>query len=215
MPDDQTPRERQFQAQTKAQFESLGRFVQAFELMVEVTRTTNSFFLSRGDPKLGQMTNVVLFHSSMTAWPLFEIMRGLYAQAAENYPEFFDQNERSTLNQVMAYCATEYSKLLELRNNLLHGTWRIGWTSAEQQDFSEMLVHKFKGNKSGYALVDLPKTAEELDAETRRCEALKDLLYQIFGACISGMVSGKGSRIRFNVRMETGRWLPEPPEPPP
>jgi hypothetical protein len=203
--------EEKFNAQTAAQFESLGRFVQAFELMVDAVRTSCYFFLSRGDGKLGQLLNVVLYHQSMTAGPLFEIVRGIYAIMADNYPEVFNEEEKRTITSVLRYCAKEYSALLELRNGLLHGTWRIGWASVDQKDFSEMVVHKFKVSGAGYKLVDLPKSADELNAHTSRCESVMTLIYRIYGACMTGLMSGTESRVRFNIREENGRWLPEPP----
>jgi hypothetical protein len=203
-------REATYKAQTAEQFEAIGRFVQAFELMVDATRMASYSILSQGDPKRGQLVNVVLFHQSMTAKPHFDIMRGLYGVLIQEYPTLL-QDDKETINAVLKFCANEHEKLTNLRNDLLHGTWHIGWASPDQQDFSEMLVHKAKVWTSGYKFADLPKTAAELFALAKRCDDLTTLLYRLYGAVLPVVMSGQPSRVRFNVRKADDRWLPEPP----
>jgi hypothetical protein len=77
MPDE--THDKKYSRQTGEQFEALGRFVQEFEQLVDAVRTTSMHLLSSNSPKQQQLVNVVLFHKSLTAQPLFEIMRGLYA----------------------------------------------------------------------------------------------------------------------------------------
>jgi hypothetical protein len=205
-------RDEKFRAQTSEQFEALGRFVGSFALLVDAVRTASYFFLSRGDPKHGQLVNVVLFHQSMTANPLFEIMRGLYAMLIVEYPDRFKPEEVVVINSVLLYCAREYGKLANLRNDLLHGTWHIGWASPDQQDFSTMHVQKFRVGKTGYKLADgLPQSAEELRALAKRCDDLTLLLNRVYGSVLGAYMAAKESRVRFNVRQEKDRWLPEPP----
>ena len=195
-----------YKAQTSEQFEALGRFVQAFELMVDAVRTTSYSFLSRGDPKAA----LVLLHQSMTAKSLFEIMRGLYGTLVIEYPFLF-QDDKDTINSVLKLCATEYDKLVNLRNDLLHGTWRIGWARPDQEDFSELFVDKARVWAGGYKLADLPKTAAELSERTKRCEYLTTLLSRLYGAVLMALMRSEPSRVRFNVRKENDRWIPEPP----
>jgi hypothetical protein len=206
MPDE--THDKKYSRQTGEQFEALGRFVQEFEQLVDAVRTTSMHLLSSNSPKQQQLVNVVLFHKSLTAQPLFEIMRGLYAVFIKEFPERVSADDLEVINAVMRYCATEFSKLAQVRNDLLHGTWFIGWANEKQEDFSELQVHKFRVTKEGYEPAELPKSATELSQLTNRCQELGKLIWRIFAAFYNP--TGRSS-VAANVRLENGRWLPEPP----
>ncbi len=208
MPDE--TRDEKYSRQTGEQFEALGRFVQEFEQLVFAVRTTCMQLLSSNNsPKQQQLVNVVLFHQSLTAQPLFDIMRALYAVFIKEFPERVSADDLDVVSAVMKYCATEFSSLVQVRNRLLHGTWFIGWANEKQEDFSQLPVAKFNITKDGYEPAKLPKSVAELSQLTNRCRELSKLIWRIFGAFYKP--DGSASRVAANVRFENGRWLPEPP----
>jgi hypothetical protein len=208
---DQDNRDARYKAQTAEQFEAIGRFVQSFELMVDVVRNVSHSILSGGDEKRSQLINVVLFHQSMTAKPLFEIMRGLYGLLIREYADLF-KDDKDTLNAVLKFCASEYEKLANLRNDLLHGTWRIGWATPDQEDFGDLIVHRARVWAGGYKFAELPKTTPELRQLAERCDELRKLFDRLWGAVTISLSRGEPSRVRFNVRKENDKWLPQPPD---
>ncbi len=108
-------RDEKFSRQTCEQFEWIGRFVQSFELMVDAARGS-ALLLLRPVPQ--RMLNIVLHHSSMTAWPLFEIVQALYGEmiAQDTFPKEQADVVRGVLKQV----AADYSDLLSQRNIVSH-----------------------------------------------------------------------------------------------
>jgi hypothetical protein len=206
MPDE--TRDEKYSRQTSENFAALGRFVQEFELLVSSVRTSCVFLLGcNNSPKHQQLVNVILCHQSLTAGPLFQIMRGLYAAHIREFPEHVRDDNQDVILKVLAYCATQYDDLANKRNNLLHGTWFIGFANGEQEDFSELQVHKFCVTKNGCEPAKLPKSAAELSKLTDECQELRELISRI---SVTFHISS-GSRVAKNVRLENKRWLPEPP----
>jgi hypothetical protein len=180
---------------TKAQFEALGRLVQAFEAMVyEVRASSRELLVGDRHKKVGRLVDVILHHQNLTAKPLLDIYRGLIAeiiadalerkkQTGEATPKPIWLNpsgaplditptDRDTYFAILATIATEYEALYNLRNSLLHATWWIGWSA----DLSATTfdVQKFAHRKSGMVQVSgLPKSAAELLALEVRCDDVR------------------------------------------
>ena len=117
---------------TKAQYEALGRFVEAFESMVEETRASSIDILAQ-DEGHRKLVNVSLHHSALSAKPLFEIMRALFAELLKRPDLNLETKDRETFSGVLSDIAGEYSVLTNVRNNLLHGTWYIGYSSSDDR----------------------------------------------------------------------------------
>jgi hypothetical protein len=81
-----------YNANTKGQYEALGRFVEAFEAMVNETRSASISILSRVGAQ-ANLLDVVFHHSALSAKPLFEIMRALVADFLKQ-PKFGGCNKR-------------------------------------------------------------------------------------------------------------------------
>lgn len=163
-----------YEKNTRAQFEALGRFVEAFELMVHEVRTVSISLLST-DAKHSDLISIPFYHLVMTAKPLFEIMRGIISQLVNNaeYRKHhrIDELDRRDFMGVLGEISDEYSNLVEMRNNLLHGTWFIGYSHGADMDSLEFHLHRGKINKHGLSFAEnLPKDAEELKRLAKRCE---------------------------------------------
>ena len=172
--------------QTNENYQALGEFIITFEEMIDATRRSCMFILSRGDFYGQKLANVALHHRSMTAKPLLDIMIALYGtllsdenvrnakQIASTDAEAF----KGVLNQINK----EASDLYETRNNLLHGTWFVGYGNEHTVDFSEFLLTKFTTSKEGLRLIDgLPKSKTDLEGLSSRCRTMTDWINRVNG----------------------------------
>lgn len=190
-----------FESQTKEQFEELGRFVQQFEQMVNAVRFACLQLTTRG-VEHQRLMNIIFHHRSLTAGPLFEIMRSLFGEIVNDEKNSIEKNEVTAINGVLQQIHTEYQSLLERRNTLLHGTWYIGWVSENQKDFSEFLVSKFKATSKGVESAETPKNVAELRSLTTRCATCQHLIYAFIGS----FFTEGGPKITANFKKVSSVW---------
>lgn len=159
----------------KEQYEALGRFVEAFELMVNEVREVCIERIC-GDIGLGErepLVEIPFHHQSMTAKPLFDIMRAIVAEIVgrEKNPHHAQALEFKSL---LGYIEGEYNHLYNKRNELLHGTWLIGYVSEIDPDAKEFFIRKFKTSAEGLVVAkELPKNAPELLELRDRCDVTR------------------------------------------
>jgi hypothetical protein len=156
------------------QYECLGRFVEAFESMVSTVRSACINLLS-ANTQYARWMQIPFYHHSMTAQPLFDIMRGIIAEMLKDEKfrkaQRVDESDYRAFLGVLAWIATEYGKLTSKRNDLLHGTWIVGFYGLPDEATSEFAIIRHKINSDGLAVpTDLPKDAEMLRHLARRCE---------------------------------------------
>src|SRR5580658_3807224 len=155
-----------FDKNTKEQYEELGRFVEAFEGMVSEVRNVSILILAGLDSSQQTFVSVALHHQALTAKPLFDIMRTLIAEISRDKTarekHKIDDVSQAILSGVIATISKEYMDLVRLRNDLLHGTWYIGFTGPDDLEAKEFHVSKFSMSKTGMEALELPKTATEL-----------------------------------------------------
>jgi hypothetical protein len=170
--------------------------------MVEAVRRT-CLQLTTASAKHQMLMNIVLHHSSMTAWPLFEIARALYGEMINDADYKIPAKEGEVIKGVLKQIATEYSNLLSNRNNMVHGTWYIGWASAADQEFSDLKIAKYKATSSGFTAADTPKNTTELQSLTERC---KHNAFLIGLLNITFTMPG-GPRTHENFHKEKDTWV--------
>jgi hypothetical protein len=184
--------------------------------MVGTVRSVSVMILST--PLNSQpLVNTVLHHQALTAKPQMEIARALLAiilhDDASRKNLNIDEQDKAAFLGILGQIHAEYNDLVNARNNLLHGTWFIGYASQDQQDFSEFSVAKFTTSKSGLRVVeDLPKTAKEMQELSTRCEKMTDWIHRLH-ACLA--FSGQGIKItnNFFYDAEAKQWCRTPPSP--
>lgn len=174
-------RDQKFTRQTKESFEYLGRFVQAFQQTESVIRMHCSMMATGGVKQQGRL-NTILYHHSLTAMPLFEIMMGMIGQIIHDPDNKIANKEVQIANEIIKQSGSMIEPLIRQRNNLLHGHWMIGWTNPTKTDFSEVAVTKFKTTRRGYEVASTPKTIAEMKVLIQECEDLGNLLLR-FGVC--------------------------------
>jgi hypothetical protein len=110
----------------------------------------------------------------MTAKPLYDIMRAIIAEIVNN-PNDSHHDKRADFKSLLGCMEGEYSYLQNKRNELLHGTWQIGYISFDDPDAREFHIRKYKTSADGLKAAEgLPKNASELISLGGRCDALRN-----------------------------------------
>jgi hypothetical protein len=157
-----------YERNVKEQYETLGRFVEAFELMVNAVRRVCIDLLPH-DGNHDHLIEIVFHHQVMTAKPLFEIMRATIADLLKNVSHRA-HGDRDFFNDLLSFVQKGYDDLVNKRNNLLHGTWIIGTRSGRDPDASQFYLFKYTTTKHGLEMLKLPRTTTELRELTKRCD---------------------------------------------
>jgi hypothetical protein len=186
---------------TTEQYAALGRFVEAFEFVVNevreicIERVCNGM----GRSERERLVEIAFHHQGMAAKPLFDIMRAIIAEIVSN-PSNFHYADRVAFKSLLGFIESEYSRLYSKRNELLHGTWMIGFVSQDDPDAKEFVVRKYKTTADGLTHAELPKNATELLDLVARCENIRTWLGHL-DFCFSDKV-----RISDYFRLELGVW---------
>jgi len=138
---------------------------------------------------------------------MYEIMRTLIAEIVHD-EQTRKKNEitevdRDVFMGVLRTITTEYNDLCDKRNDLLHGTWFVGYTDSSNPDASEFIIHRFTSTKTGLAHLELEKNAAELLALVRRCERTRDWISLVHG-CLA--FSGVGLKISETFAVTGRQW---------
>jgi|HubBroStandDraft_6_1064221.scaffolds.fasta_scaffold251583_1 hypothetical protein len=157
---------------TKEQYEALGHFVHSFEWMVNEVREIciERVCSGIGSSERQQLVEISFHHQAMTAKPLFDIMRAIIAEIVniETSPYYA---ERTIFRDLLTHIEKEYSSLYWKRNDLLHGTWLIGYVGDDDPNASQFDVRKYKTTADGLKrATKLPKNAIELLDLAARCD---------------------------------------------
>jgi hypothetical protein len=174
---------------TKRQYEALGRFVEAFEGMVNEVREICIESVCKGvrSSERERLVEIPFHHQNMTAKPLFDIMRAIIAEIV-NEESNHNYADREVFKNVLTHIGKEYEALYWKRNDLLHGTWFIGYVGVDDPDASEFHIRRFKTTADGLAKPELPKNAEELLALAERCDETRMWLGTL-GFCLQDNLS--------------------------
>jgi hypothetical protein len=198
------PNSETYQKNTKEQYEMLGRFIEAFELMVYEVRQVILTAAAR-DAKNYPLFETILYHNTLTAKPLFDIMRAVIAEILKDTlqqqedrkngivdadgPLWIDGFgkpvpltilERDTFFGVIGFINGKFNELANRRNDLLHGTWFVGFSSKDDPDSAEFYIRRARTSGTGLSFVlDLPKNATELNDLAGRCTDIRDWLSRI------------------------------------
>lgn len=160
---------------TKEQYEALGRFVEAFEMMVNEVREVCIERICGGIGKNERelLIEIPFHNQSMTAKPLYDIMRAIIAEIL-NKPDNSHHHDRAKFKSLLGYIEGEYNNLYQKRNELLHGTWLIGYVSEADPDAKEFSIRKYKTSADGLVRAkELPKNFPEMLALRDRCDILR------------------------------------------
>ncbi len=210
-------RPEEYRKNTQEQYAAVGRFVEAFEAMVHETRSgAHSLMLHGYIVKFSlalQITNLVgipLYHQSLTAKPLFEIFRAVLMEKS-SYPEYkaalkITDAQINIFRGALSAISREYEYLANKRNELLHGTWSIGYVSAEDPHAAKFQVDKYKTTGSGMSKLELPTIATELDALSKRCGETRIWLATVHGCVPPTKVNLQIEKCFKQIPKEKNAW---------
>jgi len=205
---------------TKEQYEALGRFIEAFEMMIEeirgisvdcIRRTVCQEKIEKPDDKSWDEWNeeilrevlileIPFHHQGATAKPLFDTMRAIIAEIV-NVKSSPYYEERGTYKALLGHIEAEFNSLSWKRNDLLHGTWRIGYVDFDDPTASTFDIRRYKLTAEGMKRApSLPKDAGALLDLRDRCNATRDWL-----AHLDGCLRAKQSLSTY-FRMEGREW---------
>jgi hypothetical protein len=190
----------------KEQYEALGRFVEAFEMMVHEARTSSIILLTRGEGHQ-RLLNIVFYNQTLSAYPIFIILSTIISEMVHDQQlckeAGVSDSDRDVFVGVLRTITSEYNELCKKRNDLLHGTWFVGYTDADNPDASEFIVHRFDSTKRGLSPMKLEKNAGELRLLVKRCERTRDWIGLIVG-CLG--FAGVGIKISNTFKSHEGKW---------
>lgn len=198
---------------TKEQYEALGRFVEAFELLVDEVRgtcvdrvweavTNDTGLAYEFDSHYRKGLIEIPFHNqNMTAKPLWDIMRAIIADILSQ-PNHPSHTERSHFKSLLGFMESEYSSLYNKRNALLHGTWQIGYGSPDDVNSEKVRIKKMQTTADGLTEVkELPQYVTELSSLTDRCDNLRNWIAEI-NFCL-----WKNRPLGDHFKKDGGVWL--------
>jgi hypothetical protein len=171
-------RNNKYQRQTGELYEGLGRFVEGFELLVDAMRTELLFTWNRE----GLIQTQGLYRTALaelTAYPIKGVFVATMAELAEL--TITDSAEHQHVDKVLKYINLHYGEMVEVRNEIVHGTWRIGWASEKDLDFSVADGVKPTNTKSGVAHRDISRSKEDFYQLVDECNMLKCVVQRLGG----------------------------------
>jgi hypothetical protein len=154
---------------TEKQYEALGRFVVAFEGMVDEARGCALNLLKHNSPN-SALLDIAFHNPALTAKPTFDIFRAIVVEHLTLTKALVSPEDQVAFNGVLSLISGEYNELVSLRNTLLHGTWFVGYSSREDPNAENFILEKYKPTKKGLEPESVPKHAFELLALKDRCE---------------------------------------------
>lgn len=161
-----------YENNVKKQYEALGRFVEAFELLVRELRIGCMQLIVLKEEADDDLLQIVFHHQALTAKPMFEIFRALIVQTVSSHRH--RRHKHLDLYQgLLSHISKRFVDLTNTRNNLLHGTWLMGGRSSQDPNAEKFHLSKFTASKQGLKrLEDLPRTATDLSGLTTECTEL-------------------------------------------
>jgi hypothetical protein len=101
------------QENINAQLMALGRFIEAFELMVDEVSDYCVMLICRSLASTTEnhpLVEIAFHHQVMTAKPLYDIMRAIIAEII-SVPSNFHLDERGQIKDLLSYIEVAYSNL--------------------------------------------------------------------------------------------------------
>ncbi len=153
---------------------SMGEFSVTFEQVCHALQTGIVFILDRAGLTNQKISQILL--SGITAEPLRALFEALVAETTE-----FNEKEKLILRNALK----RFQELTSARNDIIHGTWFIGWGNESTTDFSSASGMKFHKNKTGAVIKNLAQTAESFQELTDEARSLHAIFSRLYG-CILG-----------------------------
>lgn len=163
-----------FDQQTKDIYSTIGEFAVQFEHVCHYMKLIIMTILAKEGLTNERVLHVLL--ADYTAEPL----RGLVLSLL---------NETHNLSQadkkIVEWILNRVQKLTGKRNDVIHGTWFIGWAHYEDTEFKDAPGIKFHKNKKGASTKNFKWQEESFSSLTAEAINLWNLLVRLNG-CLAG-----------------------------
>lgn len=160
-------KQEKFDLQTNDLYRAYGRFAVNFEHMCSSIRTCILFAFQLQKQEL---LRVLL--ADQTADPLIKKLRAIISIIFRKKAE-----EIKHIDPLFKFCIS----IIEKRNEIIHGTWFIGWASSEQTEFDSANGKKDKIKSEGVKTYSFYYKAETFDDLTEKVIIAKNLLDRLGG----------------------------------
>jgi len=168
-------RQQQFKDQTGELYRAYGEFAVKFEHVCHAVHTAMVFMLHMEGLKNQQVAHVLL--AGLTADPLRSMFAALVAETQQ-----LDNQEKKIIDSVLK----RFQGLTEKRNDVIHGTWFIGWANPSDIDFSVAPGFKHRRSNKGASVEPFNSGAGEFQVLTREAEALTAIFQRLHGCFVAG-----------------------------
>jgi hypothetical protein len=188
---DEKERQEKHQQQTQELYAAIGRFAVKFEHVCHAMSDTVLWALQSDGLQTQRLANAVL--SDLTAEPLRKIFGAVLAVVGDNEV----QDEKRIVVKVLK----QVQDLTQIRNDVIHRTWFVGWASAEQEDFSSVTGIKFKNTNKGPEFKDLSYTVKDFDDLSTQADELTEIIRAIQGCLVLSKYRGGQLHICYSDQL--------------
>ncbi len=147
---------------------AIGNYITAFSQVVATMRHGIDLFLAPKDVefRLPDPLLETLF-AQMTADPIRSALFAISSQVADlNDP---DRSIRKALQTIVQH-------YIQLRNDIAHADWAVGWVIADTNEVIQPTAHKLKVVREGIEQTSLPFTAQQLEREVSHLHQMDFML---------------------------------------
>lgn len=158
IPEATDSRQETYEKQTAQLYAGLGEFVAQFEQMIFAMRYVLPMAFGGGRDLTALIAPA---YAELTADPLRRVFGATMAIAIDQSQ--LPPEEKAVGYKVLKGIVKRVQTLTEKRNEIVHGTWFIGWASSDQTDFSKASGFKPKNTKDGVSHKNISRTRADFD----------------------------------------------------
>ena len=174
--------------QMKDLHRAIGEFAVAFESVTHQEWRCISWLLASAGLKDQQIVQILL--AGYTAGRMRQMLQSLIGQIRPDNPA-----EKGIVKDLL----DRHQKLISRRNDVLHGTWFIGYGNEETTDWSTAIGFKLSKDKKGAKHKTLKYKVEDFEEMIKEAEDLTVALHRLTG-CFTG-----GHAVEKNFEVNDGR----------
>lgn len=168
-------RQEKLRKQTDELYLAIGKFVVKFEHVCRALRDGIMWMLY--EKGLADQRIADLMVVGLPATPLTDRFISLVAHTQQLSP-----GAQAIVNEIVG----RVRELNKKRNEVIHGTWFIGWASTVQTDFSTASGFKIVKKQNVVQHKPLEMRVEDFERLTEEAEALDQLIFRLWSCLTSG-----------------------------
>ncbi len=172
MSDIENDSEKKYEEQTEDLYAAFGKFAVEFEHICNYLRAITKTILAREGLQNERVMHVIL--AALTAEPLRTLVQSLIHETL---------TLSDTDKKIVRKLLNRMQELTKTRNEVLHGTWFIGWAGVDD-DFSNAPGIKIKSNKEGAVVKSFNWNVADFEELTSEVIQLANLFGRLNG-CIA------------------------------